>query len=700
MYKFIEEPEKNNFNESIQDTLSHLDKRNKLLNIQSNKTKENIKLINQYEKKITNVKQNIITKKEEIKNIKELVNMKRKGKINILNLFKSYISILDDKNQCLNEKIDYIYKKELLIKYKEKIISNIYNSNNSMNNIINNHNKKEDTKINELNHNFSLTNRYLHNNNNNKKNNLEKISFNKKNLNNNFFLNNRKVSASSKNFNKSLTNNYNMNICNYNRENINIIKRNSAKNMFKNNTSKSRLESSSYFRNKKNVNNSSINSKESEIYLSDDEEFNKFLKNYKIMLDKNVSRNNLLINNKKSSSTNLLSNFHYNNSTKAGSQKTTLEKKINIPKKQVFLSQNEKSKEKNYYMQKENKKKIFYPLYNLGSFQQTHYSKNSATNNFSYSLLNNTKSKNNSSANLNNTNLNSTTYNNFYLKTARDNINKIKDPKLKQKIFNIVVTSELSERENFNNNNQQNYNNNNNNNHNINNFNFNFNYNNNYLNNFHNSSNGYFYNDPNSNRENNKHSRNLNYLHKHNTNQTKSMKNLKRNNMLMSKDEDFSKEVKKNTNKNTLFFNMKNKIEENKKKYINKKFNILLVNISKLIEFKIKKFQKDFLMKLKNHNNFLYLFKKWNESNKKGKCISRMLYLTFKKYNDIIKEKIKQNLVNDDEFLNQLYKTEESVKGNLSDYEGGLNQLKNITRETKQIEQFLNNFTQSINNKI
>jgi hypothetical protein len=684
MYKFIEEPEKNNFNETIHDTLSHLDKRNKLLNIQNSKTKENLKLINQYEKKITNIKQNIITKKEEIKNIKELVNMKRKGKINILNLFKSYISILDDKNQCLNEKIDYIYKKELLVKYKEKIISNIYNSNNNLNNIINNHIKKEDAKIND---NFSLSNRYLNNNINNNKKNLEKIY--KKNLNNNFFLNNRKVSASSKNFNKSLTNNYNMNICNYNKENI--FKRNSAKNMFKNNTSKSRLESSSYYRNKKNVNNSSINSKESEIYLSDDEEFNKFLKNYKIILDKNVSRNNLIINNKKSSSTNILSNFHYNNSTKAGTQKATLEKKINIPKKQVFLSQNEKSKEKNYYNQKENKKKIFYPLYNLGSFQQTHYSKNSATNNFSYSLLNNTKSKNNSSANLNNTNLNSTTYNNFYLKTARDNINKIKDPKLKQKIFNIVVTSELSERENFNNNNNNN---------NINNFNFNFNYNNNYLNNFHNNSNGFFYNEPiSSNRENNKHSRNLNYLHKHNTNQTKSMKNLKRNNMLMSKDnDDFSKEVKKN--KNTLFFNIKNKIEENKRKFIYKNYNIFIINIYKKIDFKIKNFQKDFFMKLKKHINFLYFFKKWNESNKKGKCFSRMLYLTFKKYNDIIKEKTKQNLVNDDEFLNQLYKTEESVKGNLSDYEGGLNQLKNITRETKQIEQFLNNFTQSINNKI
>jgi len=684
MYKFIEEPEKNNFNETIHDTLSHLDKRNKLLNIQNSKTKENLKLINQYEKKITNIKQNIITKKEEIKNIKELVNMKRKGKINILNLFKSYISILDDKNQCLNEKIDYIYKKELLIKYKEKIISNIYNSNNNLNNIINNHIKKEDAKIND---NFSLSNRYLNNNINNNKKNLEKIY--KKNLNNNFFLNNRKVSASSKNFNKSLTNNYNMNICNYNKENI--FKRNSAKNMFKNNTSKSRLESSSYYRNKKNVNNSSINSKESEIYLSDDEEFNKFLKNYKIILDKNVSKNNLILNNKKSSSTNILSNFHYNNSTKAGTQKATLEKKINIPKKQVFLSQNEKSKEKNYYNQKENKKKIFYPLYNLGSFQQTHYSKNSATNNFSYSLLNNTKSKNNSSANLNNTNLNSTTYNNFYLKTARDNINKIKDPKLKQKIFNIVVTSELSERENFNNNNNNN---------NINNFNFNFNYNNNYLNNFHNNSNGFFYNEPiSSNRENNKHSRNLNYLHKHNTNQTKSMKNLKRNNMLMSKDnDDFSKEVKKN--KNTLFFNIKNKIEENKRKFIYKNYNIFIINIYKKIDFKIKNFQKDFFMKLKKHINFLYFFKKWNESNKKGKCFSRMLYLTFKKYNDIIKEKTKQNLVNDDEFLNQLYKTEESVKGNLSDYEGGLNQLKNITRETKQIEQFLNNFTQSINNKI
>ena len=75
--------------------------------------------------------------------------MKRKGKINILNLFKSYISILDDKNQILNEKMNYIYKKELLVKYKEKLSQIVIIQIISMNNIINSHNnKKENTKIN------------------------------------------------------------------------------------------------------------------------------------------------------------------------------------------------------------------------------------------------------------------------------------------------------------------------------------------------------------------------------------------------------------------------------------------------------------------------------------------------------------------------------------------------------------------------
>ena len=63
MYKYIEEQEENNFDESINETLSHLDKKSKLLNIKNNKTKENMKLINLYEKKISNIKQNIITKK-------------------------------------------------------------------------------------------------------------------------------------------------------------------------------------------------------------------------------------------------------------------------------------------------------------------------------------------------------------------------------------------------------------------------------------------------------------------------------------------------------------------------------------------------------------------------------------------------------------------------------------------------------------
>ena len=51
MYKYIEEQEENNFNESINETLSHLDKKSKSLNIKNNKTKENTKLINHYEKK-------------------------------------------------------------------------------------------------------------------------------------------------------------------------------------------------------------------------------------------------------------------------------------------------------------------------------------------------------------------------------------------------------------------------------------------------------------------------------------------------------------------------------------------------------------------------------------------------------------------------------------------------------------------------
>ena len=61
MYKYIEEQEENNFNESINETLSQLDKKSKLLNIKNNKTET--KLINNYKKKISNIKQNIIIKK-------------------------------------------------------------------------------------------------------------------------------------------------------------------------------------------------------------------------------------------------------------------------------------------------------------------------------------------------------------------------------------------------------------------------------------------------------------------------------------------------------------------------------------------------------------------------------------------------------------------------------------------------------------
>ena len=51
--------------------------------------------------------------------------------------------------------MDYIYKKELLVKYKEKFYQKFIIQIISMNNIINSHNnKKENTKINEINQNF------------------------------------------------------------------------------------------------------------------------------------------------------------------------------------------------------------------------------------------------------------------------------------------------------------------------------------------------------------------------------------------------------------------------------------------------------------------------------------------------------------------------------------------------------------------
>ena len=55
------------------------------------------------------------------------------------------------KIKVLLKKKDYIYKKELLVKYKEKLYQKFIIQIISMNNIINSHNnKKENTKINEI----------------------------------------------------------------------------------------------------------------------------------------------------------------------------------------------------------------------------------------------------------------------------------------------------------------------------------------------------------------------------------------------------------------------------------------------------------------------------------------------------------------------------------------------------------------------
>lgn len=93
-----------------------------------NKTKhikDNNKLITVYQKQIVNAKSKIFRKKEEIILLQEKIKQKKKRKKEVVDLFESYLYILNSNDSLINTQIDELFHKEIKIYKKEGALGQV-----------------------------------------------------------------------------------------------------------------------------------------------------------------------------------------------------------------------------------------------------------------------------------------------------------------------------------------------------------------------------------------------------------------------------------------------------------------------------------------------------------------------------------------------------------------------------------------------
>ena len=91
----------------------------------TNYIKDNNKLIKTYQKQIINVKSKIFRKKEEIVLLQEKIKQKKRRKKEVVDLFESYLSILNNNDSLLNSQIDELLHKEITIYKKEGALNQV-----------------------------------------------------------------------------------------------------------------------------------------------------------------------------------------------------------------------------------------------------------------------------------------------------------------------------------------------------------------------------------------------------------------------------------------------------------------------------------------------------------------------------------------------------------------------------------------------
>ena len=113
--------------ELVLNTLEDIEHRTKTLKIKDIKIKENIRSIKLKEKKYSKITEEITSRKEELKLIKQLLNFKEQKSMNPEDIISSYLDFIITSNNLLNDKLDSLMEKEININMKQKFINKLLN---------------------------------------------------------------------------------------------------------------------------------------------------------------------------------------------------------------------------------------------------------------------------------------------------------------------------------------------------------------------------------------------------------------------------------------------------------------------------------------------------------------------------------------------------------------------------------------------
>ena len=121
-----------NKNEKLTDlvlnSLESIEHKSKTLKIKEIKIKENIRSIKIKEKKYSKVTEQIATRKEELKLLKQLLYLKEQNNIdNPEEIISIYLDFIISSNNLLNEKLTSLMEKEININMKQKFINKLLN---------------------------------------------------------------------------------------------------------------------------------------------------------------------------------------------------------------------------------------------------------------------------------------------------------------------------------------------------------------------------------------------------------------------------------------------------------------------------------------------------------------------------------------------------------------------------------------------
>ena len=127
IFKYVNKSPKKKqpLSELILTTLNDVELRTKSMKIKEIKIKENIRSIKLKEKKYNKINEEITTRKQELKLLKELLFFKEQKKLNPDDMINSYLDFFISSNFLLDDKLNSLIKKEINLNKKQKIMNKL-----------------------------------------------------------------------------------------------------------------------------------------------------------------------------------------------------------------------------------------------------------------------------------------------------------------------------------------------------------------------------------------------------------------------------------------------------------------------------------------------------------------------------------------------------------------------------------------------